>query len=44
LLAGFDHDDFGIHFALADLNGDGRPEIIAPGKEGLFVYFNEDNH
>jgi len=31
----------GIHFAVADLNGDGRPEIIAPGKEGLYVFFNE---
>ena len=31
----------GIHFAVADLNGDGRPEIIAPGKEGLYVFYNE---
>ncbi len=31
----------GIHFAVADLNGDGRPELIAPGKEGLYVFFNE---
>ena len=31
----------GIHFSVADLNGDGRPEIIAPGKEGLYVFFNE---
>lgn len=31
----------GIHFAVADLNNDGKPEIIAPGKEGLCVFFNE---
>jgi len=31
----------GIHFAIADLTGDGRLDIVAPGKEGLFVFFNE---
>ncbi len=31
----------GIHFGIADLNGDGCPEIVAPGKEGLYVFFNE---
>jgi len=31
----------GIHFALADLRGTGRLDIVAPGKEGLCVYFNE---
>ena len=31
----------GIHFAVADLNGDGRLDVVAPGKEGLAVYFNE---
>lgn len=30
----------GIHFAVGDLNGDGRPEIVAPGKDGLAVYWN----
>lgn len=31
----------GIHFAVADLNGDGRPDLVAPGKDGLRVFFNE---
>jgi FG-GAP-like repeat len=31
----------GIHAAIADLNGDGRLDIVAPGKDGLAVYFNE---
>ena len=31
----------GIHFALADLRGTGRLDVVAPGKDGLFVYFNE---
>jgi hypothetical protein len=31
----------GIHAAIADLNGDGRLDIVAPGKDGLVVYFNE---
>jgi hypothetical protein len=31
----------GIHFALADLRGTGRLDIVAPGKEGLCVFFNE---
>lgn len=31
----------GIFFAVADLNGDGRPEIIAPGKDGLYIFYNE---
>lgn len=30
----------GIHFAVADLDGDGRLDIVAPGKDGLFVFFN----
>ncbi len=31
----------GIHFAVADLRGTGRLDIIAPGKEGLSVFLNE---
>jgi len=31
----------GIHFALADLRGTGRLDLVAPGKDGLYVYFNE---
>jgi hypothetical protein len=30
----------GIYFAVADLDGDGRPDVVAPGKDGLNVYFN----
>jgi len=31
----------GIHFAIADLNGNGRLDIVAPGKDGLHVFWNE---
>jgi hypothetical protein len=31
----------GIHFALADLRGTGRLDLVAPGKEGLCVFYNE---
>ena len=31
----------GIAFAVADLTGNGRLDVVAPGKEGLAVYFNE---
>jgi hypothetical protein len=31
----------GIHFAVADLTGDGRLDIVAPGKDGLYVFLNE---
>jgi hypothetical protein len=33
----------GIHFAVADLRGSGRLDIIAPGKDGLVIFFNEGN-
>jgi hypothetical protein len=31
----------GIFFQLADLRGTGRLDLIAPGKDGLYVYYNE---
>jgi hypothetical protein len=31
----------GIYFAVADLRGTGRLDIVAPGKDGLYVFFNE---
>lgn len=31
----------GIFFQLADLRGIGRRDLIAPGKDGLYVYYNE---
>ncbi len=31
----------GLHFATADLRGSGRLDIIAPGKDGLKIFFNE---
>jgi hypothetical protein len=30
----------GIHFAIADLHGTGRLDIVAPGKDGLVLYEN----
>ena len=30
----------GIYFAVADLNGNGWLDLVAPGKGGLYVYFN----
>lgn len=31
----------GIRFALADLRGTGRLDLVAPGKDGLYVFYNE---
>lgn len=31
----------GIFFDVADVDGDGRPDIIAPGKDGLHLFRNE---
>jgi len=33
----------GIFFGVADLTGNGRLDIVAPGKDGLYVFFNEGN-
>lgn len=33
----------GIQFCLADLRGTGRLDVIAPGKDGLHVFYNEGN-
>ena len=30
----------GIHFAVADLDGNGRLDIVAPGKDGLYIFRN----
>ena len=35
-----EHSGVGIYFWIADMNGDGRPDIIAPGKEGLYLFEN----
>jgi hypothetical protein len=31
----------GIHFALADLRCTGRLDLVAPGKDGLYAFYNE---
>ncbi|MBW7863810.1 MAG: VCBS repeat-containing protein [Candidatus Hydrogenedens sp.] len=31
----------GLQFAVADLTGNGLPDIVAPGKDGLCVFYNE---
>ena len=31
----------GIQFAVGDLDGDGRLDVVAPGKDGLALYFNQ---
>lgn len=31
----------GIFFALADLRGTGRLDLVAPGKDGLYLFWNE---
>jgi len=30
----------GIHFAVADLTGNGLPDLVAPGKDGLYLFKN----
>ncbi len=34
------HSGVGIHFAIADVDGNGRLDIVAPGKDGLFLFKN----
>jgi len=34
------HSGVGIYFETADLSGTGRPDIVAPGKEGLYLFKN----
>jgi len=34
------HSGVGLYFWLEDLNGSGMLDIIAPGKEGLYVFHN----
>jgi hypothetical protein len=31
----------GIHFAMADLTENGLPDLVAPGKDGLYIFTNE---
>ena len=31
----------GIYFDMADMTGNGFPDIVAPGKDGLYIYFNQ---
>jgi hypothetical protein len=31
----------GIYFWIADITGNGKPDIIAPGKEGLYIFTQE---
>ncbi|MBT3275097.1 MAG: VCBS repeat-containing protein, partial [Spirochaetales bacterium] len=31
----------GIYFDMADLTGNGCPDLLAPGKDGLYVFYNE---
>jgi len=36
-----EHSGTGLYWAIADLNGNGRLDIVAPGKEGLYLFLNE---
>jgi len=38
-----EHSGLGIYFWYEDINNDGIPEIIAPGKEGLFIFQKVEN-
>ena len=30
----------GLHLAIADVDGDGRPDLVCPGKGGLYLFLN----
>jgi len=30
----------GLHLAIADIDGDGRPDLVCPGKGGLYLFLN----
>jgi hypothetical protein len=32
------HSGVGIYFWIADITGNGKPDIVAPGKEGLYIF------
>lgn len=34
----------GIYFSIADVNGSGKKDIVAAGKDGLFVFYNQGNN
>jgi hypothetical protein len=34
----------GIYMAVADLRGTGRKDIVAAGKDGLYIFYNEGIH
>ena len=36
-----EHSGVGLNFSIVDISGNGRPDIIAPGKEGLYLFHNE---
>jgi hypothetical protein len=36
-----DRIGLGRQYQVTDLNGDGRPDLTAPSKQGLWVFFNE---
>ncbi len=34
----------GIYFSIADVNGSGKKDIVAAGKDGLFVFYSQENN